>query len=60
MIFSRSTRRPDFYLGTAATVVPAGMTEAQYERMRQALRFQRDHFVEIPAVIVACYARSAG
>lgn len=45
----------NFYLGTAATVVPDGMDEAQYERMRQALRFQRDHFAETPAVIVACY-----
>jgi nitroreductase len=45
----------DFYLGTAATVVPEGMSEPQYERMRRALRFQRDHFAETPAVIVACY-----
>jgi len=45
----------DFYLGTAATVVPDGMTEAQYERMRQALRDQRDEFAQTPAVIVACY-----
>jgi len=45
----------DYYLATAATVVPAGMSEERYERMRQALRFQRDHFAEIPAVIVACY-----
>jgi nitroreductase len=45
----------NFYLGTAATVVPDGMTEAAYERMRQALRDQRDNFAQTPAVIVACY-----
>src|SRR5215217_9201125 len=31
------------------------MPEARYERPRDALRFQRDHFHETPAVIVACY-----
>jgi nitroreductase len=45
----------DFYLASFATVVPQGMEEAAYERMRAALRFQRDHFEETPAVIVACY-----
>src|SRR5919197_3628440 len=34
----------DFYLASFATVVPEGMDEAAYERMRAALRFQRDHF----------------
>lgn len=45
----------DFYLGTAATVVPDGMDESRYERMRQALRFQRDHFAQTPAIVIACY-----
>lgn len=45
----------NFYLGTAATVVPDGMTEDKYERMRQALRAQRDNFANTPAVIVPCY-----
>jgi nitroreductase len=45
----------DFYLETFATVVPDSMSEARYERLRDALRFQRDHFHETPAVIVACY-----
>ena len=45
----------DFYLQTVATVVPEGTSEERYERMRDALRFQRDHFHETPAVIVACY-----
>jgi nitroreductase len=45
----------DYYLATFATVVPEGMDEAAYDRLRGALRFQRDHFAETPAVIVACY-----
>ncbi|KRA32850.1 nitroreductase [Nocardioides sp. Root614] len=45
----------NFYLGTAGKAVPDSMTEATYERMREALRFQRDHFAETPAVIVPCY-----
>ncbi|MGI8513239.1 MAG: nitroreductase family protein [Solirubrobacteraceae bacterium] len=45
----------DFYLDTFATVVPSTMSEERYERLREALRFQRDHFAEIPAVIVPCY-----
>lgn len=45
----------DFYLRTFATVLPSRMSEARYERLRDALRYQRDHFHETPAVIVACY-----
>src|SRR4051794_19347057 len=45
----------DFYLGSVATVPPPGMDEVAYERLRAALRFQRDHFAETPAVIVACH-----
>lgn len=48
----------DFYLGSFATVVPENMTEEAYERLRDALRFQRAHFHETPAVIVACYDSS--
>jgi nitroreductase len=44
-----------FYLDTIATVVPEGMTEEKYEKLRAALRFQRDHFAETPAIIVPCY-----
>lgn len=44
-----------FYLDTIATVVPEGMTEEKYEKLRAALRFQRDHFHETPAIIVPCY-----
>jgi nitroreductase len=36
-------------------VPPKHMSEQRYERLREALRFQRDHFAETPAVIVACY-----
>jgi nitroreductase len=45
----------DFYLASFATVVPAHMSEERYERLRDALRFQRDHFAQTPAAIVACY-----
>jgi len=46
----------DFYLATFATVVPEHMSDERYERLKDALRFQRDHFHETPAVIVACYS----
>jgi nitroreductase len=45
----------DFYLASFATVVPEHMSEERYEGLRAALRFQRDHFADTPAVIVACY-----
>jgi nitroreductase len=45
----------DFYLASFATVGPEHMSEERFERLRDALRFQRDHFHETPAVIVACY-----
>ena len=37
-----------FYLDAVATVVPEGMTEQAYDRLRDALRFQRDHFARDP------------
>lgn len=45
----------DYYLATFANVRPETMDEGRYERLKDALRFQRDHFHETPAVIVACY-----
>jgi nitroreductase len=45
----------DFYLASFATVRPERMSDERYERLREALRFQRDHFHETPAAIVACY-----
>jgi nitroreductase len=45
----------DFYLASFATVPPPHVSEERYERLREALRFQRDHFAQTPAVIVACY-----
>jgi nitroreductase len=45
----------DWYLATLATVAPDHMSEERYERLKDALRFQRDHFHETPAVIIACY-----
>lgn len=46
----------DFYLETFATVKPEHMSQDRYERLKDALRFQRDHFHETPAVIVVCYS----
>jgi nitroreductase len=48
----------DFYLASFATVTPDHMSQARYDRLKEALRFQRDHFHETPAVIVACYELS--
>jgi len=48
----------DFYLASFATVCPEHMSQERYDRLKDALRFQRDHFHETPAVIVACYELS--
>src|SRR5213076_529684 len=45
----------DFYLASFATVTPHHMSQERYDRLKDALRFQRDHFAQTPAVIVACY-----
>jgi nitroreductase len=45
----------DWYLATVATIPPDHMSEERYERLKDALRFQAEHFHETPAVIVACY-----
>ena len=51
----------DDYLATAGTAVPAAtMGEEGAEKLKQALLFQRDHFAETPAVVVACYAYGRG
>ncbi|MGH3519342.1 MAG: carotenoid oxygenase family protein [Haloechinothrix sp.] len=42
----------DYYLEPIATVVPPGSTEKKHEKLRAALRYQRDDFHEI---IVPCY-----
>ena len=44
-------RSVDAYLASVGQVTPA----AQDERVRQAVLYQRDHFHETPALIVACY-----
>ena len=41
----------DFYLASFATVVRDHMPRERYDRLKDALRFQRDHFHETPAVI---------
>jgi nitroreductase len=48
----------DFYLASFATVTPDHMSQERYDRLKDALRFQRDHFHETPAVIVPCYELS--
>jgi nitroreductase len=45
----------DYYLAGIARAVPPGSTEDRHEKLRAALRYQRDHFHETPALIVACY-----
>ena len=49
----------EFYLSSFATVVPENMSEQAFERLRAAVRYQRDHFHDTPAVIVACYDSSS-
>ena len=48
------SRSVEAYLGSVGRVTPA----AQDERVRRALVYQRDHFHETPALIVACYRAS--
>lgn len=45
----------NFYLDSIGAAGPEHMAPERYERLRDALRFQRDHFHETPAVIVPCY-----
>src|SRR3954470_13546565 len=44
-----------WYLSTMALAAPDHMSEERYERLKDALRYQADHFHETPAVIVPCY-----
>ncbi len=46
------------YEALAGTLVP-DFDDPRHARMAGALRHQRDHFHETPAVIVACYQRSS-
>jgi nitroreductase len=48
------TRSVELYLATVGPLTPA----AQDPKVRRALEYQRDHFHETPAVIVACYRGS--
>jgi nitroreductase len=46
----------DDYLATAGTATPAAtMGQEGAEKLRRALLFQREHFAETPALVVACY-----
>src|SRR3954454_8712106 len=44
-----------WYLSTLALAPPDHMPAERYDRLKDALRFQAEHFHETPAVIVACY-----
>ncbi|MFE3187757.1 nitroreductase family protein [Nocardia sp. NPDC059240] len=44
-----------YYFDGIARAVPPGSTEDEHEKTRRALRYQREHFAETPALIVACY-----
>lgn len=46
------------YEGLAGHVVP-DFEDAAHARMAAALRHQRDHFAQTPAIIVACYGKAA-
>lgn len=43
------------YLASAGRTVPSPMDEGAYDRMRAAIEYQRDHFSDIPALIIPCY-----
>src|SRR5512144_80236 len=45
----------DWYLSTMALAPPEHMSAERYERLKEALRYQAEHFHETPAAIVACY-----
>ncbi|MFJ2744689.1 nitroreductase family protein [Streptomyces sp. NPDC087440] len=45
----------DAYLATTGKFAPEGMDEEAYGRMVAAIRYQRDHFADTPAVIIPCY-----
>jgi nitroreductase len=45
----------DVYLHSIGRGLGPGMQEDERERLHKALRYQRDHFHETPALIVACY-----
>src|SRR3954452_1684688 len=51
----------DEYLGMVGTATPAAtMGEEGAEKLRSALLYQRDHFAETPALVVACYGYGRG
>ncbi|MCX5203097.1 nitroreductase family protein [Streptomyces sp. NBC_00237] len=45
----------DAYLATTGKFAPEGMDEAAYGRMVAAIRYQRDHFADTPALVIPCY-----
>lgn len=45
----------DYYVSTVGTAPAATMDEKRYQALLDALRYQRDHFHETPALVVACY-----
>jgi nitroreductase len=45
----------DAYLATIGRTTPAAMDHAAHERMRAAIEYQRDHFIDTPALVIPCY-----
>ncbi|HTK63601.1 MAG TPA: nitroreductase family protein [Pseudonocardia sp.] len=45
----------DAYLATAGKNTPGTMDDEAYRKMVAAIRYQRDHFAETPALIIPCY-----
>lgn len=45
----------DYYLAGTARAVPPGSTAPAQNKLRAAIQYQRDHFHDTPALIIACY-----
>lgn len=45
----------DLYMAVSRPAAGPTMSERQAEGLRRAVRWQRDHFAELPALIVPCY-----
>lgn len=46
----------EFYWATIAPTPTETMNETRVEALHRAVSYQRDHFAEIPALLVACYS----
>ena len=49
------SRCVDAYLASVGRTLAATMSDEKFERMRSAMEYQRDHFADIPALVIPCY-----